>query len=557
MPALLPSRSSSDETAFAYKPLSAEADTRLIELEPAPDASSPLRCRIADLCLSSDDLVEYEALSYTWGAPDFTETLYVIEHEDKTNVLKITTNLKDALQRIRLRDQKRLLWVDAVCINQKDSHDKEKQIPAMARIFSAASRVLVWLGTSPQGQIALADIKKGLSLRNTDSTRTEAQLSSLTKTFQDLVALPWFSRRWIIQEVVLAADVLVLCGPDEIPMTRLFRVLNDLLRKSETPPALAPLAAISRLWKTWVFDSNPEGGLRLIELLLLFQDSDCQVGLDRIYALCNLASDCVIVDQKDAVDTNKISIVVDYSQTAECLYQSVVDQILGVKTNGEGITRRVRGHYNVEVPGFDICREIFGAVVERCDGVSRNAKAWVPDWRLPKKREPIFKSLDAKRKIGYSRSAYLELVDPERVAQHDSPELVDIVLEPFPEYISMTEIKNWLQAMRDRFADYQRQFPKNPFFLYDRKLSLKFLLKYPFLASEISQRSLDGVWCLFLSIVLDQGMGWQPRRDGRNVVEDNARNLYLLSLGESEMQISYECWSFLDSLFIGRRIFFL
>lgn len=86
----LSSPSSSDETAFAYKPLSAEADTRLLELEPAPDASFPLQCRISEICLSSDDSIEYEALSYTWGAPKFPETLHVIEDEDKTSVVKIT-----------------------------------------------------------------------------------------------------------------------------------------------------------------------------------------------------------------------------------------------------------------------------------------------------------------------------------------------------------------------------------------------------------------------------------------------------------------------------------
>ncbi|KAK6193070.1 aprataxin-like protein [Pestalotiopsis sp. IQ-011] len=437
----VPSEKVAEDKPEAEK-ASAEADTRLIELEPAPDASSPLRCRIADLCLSSEDLIEYEALSYTWGAPDFTETLHVIKDEDETSVIKITTNLRNALQRIRLKNRKRLLWVDAVCINQQDDSDKSKQIPAMAHIFSAASRVLVWLGTSPRGQMALADIKKVLRFRSTGSKKREAHFSNLESPLNDLVVLPWFRRRWIIQEVVLAADVTVMCGREEISLVHLFRALSDFMRESRVPPVLAPLAAISRLWKTWVLDSNPESGLRLSELLLLFHESDCQVDLDRIYALCNLASDCVVVDKEGEVETDKISVLVDYSQTAECLYQSVVDQILRLEAHDYEITEDVRGHYEVRGPDVETYREVFGAIVERCDGSSRNVTAWVPDWRLPKRREPIFESLDFHFDVYEKRELFSSLIHPVGKSSYNRLKVVNSVLRPFPEHPNMAEVKN-------------------------------------------------------------------------------------------------------------------
>lgn len=554
MSALLPSPSSSDETAFTYKPLSAEADTRLIELEPAPDASSPLQCHIAELCLSSDDLVEYEALSYTWGEPEFTETLHVIEDQYKTSIVKITANLSDALQRVRLSDRKRMLWVDAVCINQQDDSDKSKQIPAMAQIFSGASHVLVWLGTSPQGEIALANIKKALRFRSTGSKNFEAHFLNLESSLKDLVVLPWFRRRWIIQEVVLAADVTVMCGPEEISLIHLFRALSDLLHKSKLPPVLEPLEAISRLWKTSLLDSNPESGLRLFELLLLFHESDCQVDLDRIYALCNLASDCVAVNKKSKVETNKISIVVDYSQTADALYQSVVDQILGLETNGEGITRWVDGHYDLQIPGIDIYQEVLCAIVERCDGSSRNAKAWVPDWRLPKKREPIFKFLTTAPYFDYRRVVQCGLIDSEKADCRNISEVVQTVFEPFPKYPNMANVKNWLQAMRHRFAVSQPQFPKDKF-IHDLQKYFQDSGGRPFMDFDSSQVSLDAVWCAFLYAVLFGGISWDLTRDERNRGKHDFGNLYLLSLGKSEVQVSPESWSLLYSLFTGRRIF--
>ncbi|KAF2998412.1 hypothetical protein E8E14_005154 [Neopestalotiopsis sp. 37M] len=209
MSASLQSSSASDESPYAYQPLSAKADTRIIELVPAIDASFPLQCRIAELSLWSEDLRDYEALSYTWGQPDFSETLSVIQ-DGQTSVLGITPNLRDALERLRLPDRERRLWVDAVCIDQKDKTDKSKQIPAMAQIFKCASRVLVWLGNSPEGQQSLACIKKAVRFQSNHDDEAKARLSNTEKAICSLVALPWFSRRWVIQEVVLAADVVMM-----------------------------------------------------------------------------------------------------------------------------------------------------------------------------------------------------------------------------------------------------------------------------------------------------------------------------------------------------------
>jgi hypothetical protein len=60
--------------------------------------------------------------------------------------LNITTNLFDALKRLRLPDADRVLWVDAICINQFDLEEKNIQVPLMKDIYSKASVVLIWLG---------------------------------------------------------------------------------------------------------------------------------------------------------------------------------------------------------------------------------------------------------------------------------------------------------------------------------------------------------------------------------------------------------------------------
>jgi hypothetical protein len=60
--------------------------------------------------------------------------------------VSINQSLDTALRYMRYKDKVRTLWVDAVCINQKDVLEKQSQIPLMSRIYSEAKHCLVWIG---------------------------------------------------------------------------------------------------------------------------------------------------------------------------------------------------------------------------------------------------------------------------------------------------------------------------------------------------------------------------------------------------------------------------
>lgn len=79
---------------------------------------------------------QYEAISYTWGEPLVIYPLYV----DDGKHVKATSNLDQALRRLRLPATSRLLWADAVCINQSNDAEKGTQIPLMIQIFRNAKR---------------------------------------------------------------------------------------------------------------------------------------------------------------------------------------------------------------------------------------------------------------------------------------------------------------------------------------------------------------------------------------------------------------------------------
>lgn len=89
---------------------------------------------------SVDDEPSYTALSYVWGNPDITLPIFVNDIE-----VQITTNLFDALTQLR-ENNVGTLWVDAVCIDQKNDEEKGHQVQMMRSIYQNADEVIAWLG---------------------------------------------------------------------------------------------------------------------------------------------------------------------------------------------------------------------------------------------------------------------------------------------------------------------------------------------------------------------------------------------------------------------------
>jgi hypothetical protein len=70
--------------------------------------------------------------------------------------LQVGQNLWSALRYIRRPEKSRVIWIDAICINQNDDDDERgEQVKRMADIYRWASRVVVWLGL-PSNKSSLA-----------------------------------------------------------------------------------------------------------------------------------------------------------------------------------------------------------------------------------------------------------------------------------------------------------------------------------------------------------------------------------------------------------------
>src|ERR1700761_9437031 len=123
----------------SLNPLGTEGFTRVLDLQPSVRLDGQLKgtLRVASI----DETEKYEALSYTWGQSSENRTIQL-----NGCTLRITDNLYNALRRLRRLTSTRTLWVDALCINQDDLHERSQQVAIMGEIYGKAARVLVWLG---------------------------------------------------------------------------------------------------------------------------------------------------------------------------------------------------------------------------------------------------------------------------------------------------------------------------------------------------------------------------------------------------------------------------
>lgn len=274
-----------------YQPLDSSKDEiRLLRILPTANPTAPLELELGVFSLQSDES-NFQALSYTWETPSESGvrdlTLCGRSHS-------VTSNLHAALRRLRQKQSTRVIWIDALCINQNDLEERAAQVTLMRQVYSKAREVLIWLGdsissvhrsagdTSPEPSQAghhphpfsVEDAKPfswlvenanalakssseddalsafamlyllsidehwchkpifhvGADLRYRLVPEYETSWSSLVKLFQ----MPWWTRLWVQQEFALARDAHFVVGNVVAPAS----LANDFYRSyaNHLPP---------------------------------------------------------------------------------------------------------------------------------------------------------------------------------------------------------------------------------------------------------------------------------------------------------------------------------
>ncbi|KAI9697116.1 MAG: hypothetical protein M1820_007931 [Bogoriella megaspora] len=222
---------------------------RLLFLEPATEIDAEIYVEVHTVNLEYlKNNRTWQALSYHWGDRQESEPVYVrnalrsipqaleftlaagIHKDDAPDdsgplmpFIHTKSNLYSALKHIRQigtpdRTGKIPLWVDAICINQTDKIEKTKQVAMMAKIYAAAGRVCIWLGSrDSHGRRvdAMNFVQEIVQDWNPEKLICD-QKAQRWINFVFLLRSSWFSRRWVIQELALAEDATARCDSYEV-----------------------------------------------------------------------------------------------------------------------------------------------------------------------------------------------------------------------------------------------------------------------------------------------------------------------------------------------------
>jgi hypothetical protein len=163
---------------------------RLLRLLPSKGDLKNIRCELFEYDLEKSDQVTrpYEALSYVWGSEDTPQTIIIGDQR-----FKVTQNLHTALLRLQDHSIPRILWVDAICINQTNEKEKGHQLQFMAEIYAKASRVIVWLGKAQDNSEHALEVIRLAGQKSTNLSNTEPFQQEILQLLQR----QWFRRIWV------------------------------------------------------------------------------------------------------------------------------------------------------------------------------------------------------------------------------------------------------------------------------------------------------------------------------------------------------------------------
>ncbi|KAH6681372.1 heterokaryon incompatibility protein-domain-containing protein [Halenospora varia] len=177
-------------------------EIRRLVLQPL-SAGPEIQCSTETVSLLDEP--DYEALSYVWGDASTRKNIIFDGNE-----FSVTSNLAVALRHLRPPDKPRRLWVDALCINQRNLKERNEQVAMMGDVYIGAKPVVIWLGEGSEETDEGFDL---ISMMAKGGEVTETVSRDLFSFYIELVKIEWFTRLWTVQELVLASqDPLVGCG---------------------------------------------------------------------------------------------------------------------------------------------------------------------------------------------------------------------------------------------------------------------------------------------------------------------------------------------------------
>ncbi|KAI1205494.1 HET-domain-containing protein [Annulohypoxylon truncatum] len=174
----------------------------------------------------------YMALSYTWGAENPNQNIIIDGHNTpvQNNLHAFLRRHYNSLPQSNLDET--YLWVDAICINQLDKHEKSLQLTLMGEIYKRANHIGLWLGEDSHDSAVAIDcwlrlvdkVRQGGLIKPADLSIRE------TRALDNLALRNYWHRVWVWQEASTPnTPSYIICGDKQIALEDAF-VANDAVR---------------------------------------------------------------------------------------------------------------------------------------------------------------------------------------------------------------------------------------------------------------------------------------------------------------------------------------
>jgi len=281
--------SASTITSFKYMPLKDDC-IRIVYLQPrrAKRRAEEIECTLAHVAFG--DRPEYQALSYAWGDGTTKRTILL----DGIN-FEVGENLAAALVNIRglesAGEEQQAIWIDAICINQSDLEERNRQVRLMPYIYARAQMVIVWLGIastfkahiSSENDMCFKETPKHPRISSTRLSRPGLAGSLYEGNILSLCKRDYWKRLWIIQEIGKARFEGLRIHYDFTFIE--WNPFIEMIRSREGLANSIPLKLDGQR------QGRYEGGHTLSNLLRTNQVALCKDSRDKIYGFIGLAVD--------------------------------------------------------------------------------------------------------------------------------------------------------------------------------------------------------------------------------------------------------------------------
>ncbi|PMD29685.1 hypothetical protein L207DRAFT_520774 [Hyaloscypha variabilis F] len=268
--------------------------------------------------------------------------------------MQVTVNLESALRRLREKFHLSThFWIDAVCINQEDDEEKTQQVSQMRDIFADAEFVMMWVGEEDEltaFQFSMIEIWANYGVRVPESSQLleheREPLLEVTEAIEDegvneedVEALllrtpevparmekffrrPYFTRSWIVQEVVVSRDAMLVCGSFWIPFDRFIDAcyamgVHSPYRRLRGRGMMLEIINMELWQRRLRAEPDRSSDLDLLYFLSIERDQEATDPRDKVFAFLGIA------DQ-----TGGLPVAVDYTKSVEEVYTAAARYML-------------------------------------------------------------------------------------------------------------------------------------------------------------------------------------------------------------------------------------